>query len=150
MEERNEKGSERNEYKSLEEIADDYVFTSDNFLKMCFILIRIRANIPIIMIGETGCGKTYLIKKFSELQNNGEKLLVIDNIHAGHSNKDIIEFIEENVITLAKDLKEKENKRKEKYKYGLKFEEKKLLVFFDELNTCKSMDLLSEIICKHS
>ena len=30
------------------------------------------------------------------------------------------------------------------------YEEKKLWVFFDELNTCKSMDLLSEIICKHS
>ena len=27
---------------------------------------------------------------------------------------------------------------------------KKIWVFFDELNTCKSMDLLSEIICKHS
>ena len=30
------------------------------------------------------------------------------------------------------------------------YEEKKIWVFFDELNTCKSMDLISEIICKHS
>ena len=35
-------------------------------------------------------------------------------------------------------------------KNNLIYEEKKLWVFFDELNTCKSMDLLSEIICKHS
>jgi len=57
---------------------------------MCLILIRLRANIPVIMMGETGCGKTCLIRKLSEMQNNGESLLVTDNIHAGHTNEDII------------------------------------------------------------
>ena len=140
----------KSELKSLEEIADDYVFTPDNFIKICFILIRIRANIPIIMMGETGCGKTSLIRKISELQNNGKHRLIIKNIHAGHTNKDIIDFIENEVLPEAKKLKLEEEKRKELYKFGTHFEEKKLYVFFDELNTCKSMDLLSEIICKHS
>ena len=142
-----EKSEENQEKKSLEEIADDYVFTCDNFLKICLILMRIRANIPIIMMGETGCGKTSLIRKLSELQNNGDCLLVI---HAGHTNKDIIKFIEEDVLPKSKELAMLEAERKKKYKHGTIFEEKKLLVFFDELNTCKSMDLLSEIICKHS
>ena len=140
----------KSELKSLEEIADDYVFTPDNFIKICFILIRIRANIPIIMMGETGCGKTSLIRKISELQNNGKHRLIIKNIHAGHTNKDIIDFIENEVLPEAKKLKLEEEKRKELYKFGTHFEEKKLYVFFDELNTCKSMDLLSEIICKRS
>ena len=106
---------------------------------MCLILIRLRANIPVIMMGETGCGKTCLIRKLSEIQNNGKSLLVTDNIHAGHTNEDIINFIEKEVIPKANELFKQE-----------KIKEKKLWVFFDELNTCKSMDLLSEIICKHS
>ena len=102
-------------------------------------------------MGETGCGKTSLIRKLSELQNNGKCLLVIDNIHAGHTNEDIIKFIDEKVIPEAKKLEEQQKDIKEKYKKTEEiYEEKKLWVFFDELNTCKSMDLLSEIICKHS
>ena len=34
---------------------------------MVLILLRIRANIPVIMMGETGCGKTSLIRKLSEM-----------------------------------------------------------------------------------
>ena len=146
-----EKKGDNDEILSLSEITKDYVFTEDNFIKMCLILIRLRANIPVIMMGETGCGKTSLIRKLSEMQNNGKCLLVIDNIHAGHTNEDIINFIESKVIPEAKTLAEKEKIIKEKYtKFGQIYEEKKLWVFFDELNTCKSMDLLSEIICKHS
>ena len=136
---------------SLTEITKDYVFTADNFIKMCLILIRLRANIPVIMMGETGCGKTSLIRKLSELQNNGKCVLVIDNIHAGHTNEDIISFIEEKVIPKANELAESQKEKILDYKKNdFIYEEKKLWVFFDELNTCNSMDLLSEIICKHS
>jgi len=136
---------------SLMEMTKNYVITVDNFIKMCLILIRIRANVPIIMMGETGCGKTSLIRKLSELQNDGKCLLVIDNIHAGHTNEDIIKFIEEKVIPEAEKLSKQEEEKKTWYRdRDLIYEEKKLWIFFDELNTCKSMDLLSEIICKHS
>ena len=71
----------QNKYlKSIEEIVGDYVFTADNFIKMVLILLRIRENIPIIMMGETGCGKTSLIRKLSELINNGESKMKILNI----------------------------------------------------------------------
>ena len=56
--------------KSLEEITGDYVLTADNFVKMVLILLRIRSRIPVIMMGETGCGKTSLIRKLSEMLNN--------------------------------------------------------------------------------
>ena len=95
--------------------------------------------------------KTSLIRKLSELQNNGQCLLIIDNIHTGHTDEDIINFINEKVLPKAKILSDKEKENKIKYeKYGQIYEEKKLIVFFDELNTCKSMDLLSEIICKNT
>ena len=61
---------------------------------MILILLRIRANIPVIMMGETGCGKTYLIRKLSEVLNNGSsKRMKILNIHAGINDKDIEDFI---------------------------------------------------------
>jgi hypothetical protein len=145
-----EKGVE--ERISLEEIAGNYVFTADNFVKMALILIRIRSNIPVIMMGETGCGKTSLIRKLSELKNNGngDKMKIL-NIHAGTTDKDIIDFITNKVLNEACDLSIKEVERKFEYtQRDQLFEEKKIWVFLDEINTCKSMGLISELMCKHT
>ena len=61
----NEVEKEEGKNKSLISIIqeDNYVITSDNFKKMKLIVYRINANIPVILMGETGCGKTSLIKK---------------------------------------------------------------------------------------
>jgi len=137
---------------SLEEICGDYVFTADNFVKMVLILLRIRANIPVIMMGETGCGKTSLIRKLSEMKNDGsrEKMKTL-NIHAGTTDNDIIDFINKTVIpeaiSIAKDEEEEKNNR---LKMKQIFNETKVWVFLDEINTCKSMGLISELMCKHS
>ena len=137
---------------SLEEISGDYVYTADNFVKMVLILLRIRANIPVIMMGETGCGKTSLIRKLSELKNNGskEKMKTL-NIHAGTTDNDIIEFIEKEVIpeaqTIALIEKEEKEKRERLHQF---FDETKIWVFLDEINTCKSMGLITELMCKHT
>ena len=40
--------------------------------------------------------------------------------------------------------------KKKKLVEGMVFVPKKLWVFFDEINTCKSMGLISEIMCKHT
>ena len=116
------------------------------------ILLRIRSNIPVIMMGETGCGKTSLIRKLSELINNGssEKMKIL-NIHAGVNDKDIIEFIEKKVKNEAEELEIRENIiKEEKKKKGLDYTPKKIWVFLDEINTCKSMGLISELMCKHT
>ena len=139
------------ELKPLEEIAESYVFTADNFVKMILILLRIRANIPVIMMGETGCGKTSLIRKLSQLLNNGStKKMKILNIHAGTTDKDIINFIEKKVIKAAEELKIEDDDKKEKFKEKQIYEPRKLWVFLDEINTCKSMGLISELMCKHT
>ena len=39
-----------------------YVLTADNVLKMVLVIQRVRAGIPVIVMGETGCGKTSLIR----------------------------------------------------------------------------------------
>ena len=74
----------------MKEIAGSYIFTADNFVKMVLILLRIRSNIPVIMMGETGCGKTSLIKIMAQLMEINMKIL---NIHAGVNDNDIMEFM---------------------------------------------------------
>ena len=134
---------------SLEEITGDYVITADNFIKMILILLRIRSNIPVIMMGETGCGKTSLIRKLSEMKNNGDKSKMFTlNIHAGTNDNDIIKFIEETVVPIANIIGEEEKEIKQKT--GEFYEEQKIWVFLDEINTCKSMGLISELMCKHT
>ena len=52
---------------SLDDLKDiceklgNYIFVSDNFIKMVAILLNIEAKIPVILMGETGVGKTKLI-----------------------------------------------------------------------------------------
>ena len=47
----------------IEEKNNKYVITNDNFKKMILLLYSIQANVPVIIMGETGCGKTALITK---------------------------------------------------------------------------------------
>lgn len=96
-------------------------------LKMVLLIYRIRANIPVIIMGDTGCGKTALITKLSQLLNNGEAKVEIINIHPGITDEKLCKLMKE------KDEIAKKNKDEE------------LWVFFDELNTCLSLSLLTEI-----
>ena len=107
--------------------TDNYVITNDNFTKMVLLVYRIIADIPVILMGETGCGKTALIIKLSQILNNGEKVIEIINIHPGITDKYLCKKMEE-MNKIAEDNKGKE-----------------LWVFFDEINTCLSLSLLTEI-----
>ena len=144
--------------KSIEEIVGDYIFTADNFIKMILILLRIRENIPVIMMGETGCGKTSIIRKLSELLNNGENKMKILNIHPGISDQEIYDFLylkekgqDKNIIEEAEALQEEEEEKKNKYKeIDFNCYENKLWIFLDEINSCNSMGLICEMITRHS
>ena len=118
----NREKEDNKELRTLEEIKGNYVFTSDNYIKMVLIILRIRESVPIIMMGETGCGKTALIRKLSKLLNNGNIKMKILNIHAGTDNEDIIKFIEK-IIPEAKKLEEEEKKKKEyNKKLGIEYD----------------------------
>jgi hypothetical protein len=73
------------------------------------------------------------------------------NIHAGTNDNDIIDFINTKVIPDALKLEKENKKEREKRKKNQQlFEEDKIWVFLDEINTCKSMGLISELMCKHT
>ena len=111
--------------------TDNYVITNDNFTKMILLVYRILADIPVIIMGETGCGKTALITKLSQILNNGEIMVEIINIHPGITDEYLCQKMEE--------MNEKAKKQ-----------EKELWVFFDEINTCLSLSLLTEIFVNKS
>ena len=127
---KNEIDNDKDNNKSLLSILDykteNYVITNDNFNKMILILYRIISNIPFIIMGETGCGKTLLITKLNQLINNGELLLEKINI-----NPDITDQI---IYEEMKRINEKYNNTKEE-----------IWVFFDNINTCQSFELINEI-----
>jgi hypothetical protein len=86
-------------------------------------------------MGETGCGKTSLITKLSQILNNGEVSVEIINIHPGILDEEICKRMKEiNEKAKAKEYINKEKNMK-----------KELWVFFDEINTSLSLSLLTEI-----
>ena len=131
-----EESSSQKEYKgkilrTIESIVGSYVFTSDNFIKLILISLRLRTNIPVIMMGETGCGKTSLIRIIAELKDIAMHIL---NIHAGIEDKDIINFLE----------------NKNLFENNINVNNDDTWVFLDEINTCNSLSLITEIMLKQS
>jgi len=109
-------------------LHSQYVFTADSYIKMLLIYLRIQSNLPVLIMGETGCGKTALIQCLC--QKILDDHMEVFHIHAGINNDRIIETMR-NFIAKAKT-----------------YENKRLWIFFDEFNTTPSIGLLKEIICE--
>uniref|UniRef100_A0A1I8JCI2 CULLIN_2 domain-containing protein n=1 Tax=Macrostomum lignano TaxID=282301 RepID=A0A1I8JCI2_9PLAT len=97
-----------------------YAITADNFLKMVLISLRIDCDVPVLIIGETGCGKTSLIRFLSKEQI----------IHTAQS--------------AAEEARELIIKRKTSDKIR---DTKTVWLFLDEINTCDHLGMLKELIC---
>ena len=52
---------------------ETYVLTVDNLIKILAIQMRFRCGIPVVIMGETGCGKTRLIQYMCDLARQGEE-----------------------------------------------------------------------------
>ncbi|KAG2374013.1 hypothetical protein C9374_011678 [Naegleria lovaniensis] len=103
----------------------DYALTPDNILKMILIITRVRARVPVVILGETGCGKTSLIKY---LANVIGAVIITKDIHAGVTEEDIVSVVlEANTKAILENVN--------------------VWLFLDEINTCDSVGLISEVIC---
>ena len=58
--------------------------------KLSFLFIKIISNIPTLIMGETGVGKTYLIKYLSCLTNGAVLTL---NVHGGLTQNEIVNWV---------------------------------------------------------
>ena len=73
--------------------AGNYIFVCDNFIKIVRILLNIQAKIPVILMGETGVGKTKIFEMLSTLYGKGKLNWKKMEIHAGITEEDIVQFI---------------------------------------------------------
>ena len=105
----------------------DYALTPDNILKMVLIIQRIKARIPVIVMGETGCGKTSLVRYLA--RTCGVPFHVF-NFHAGVTEEEVVHFV---------------HKMEEEAKNG-----KEVWMFLDEINTCEYLGTVNEVICHRS
>ena len=106
----------------------DYCLTGDNLLKMLAIFIRLRVGIPVILMGECGCGKTALLNYLCSWL--GVELMVLD-VHGGTTPREITEIFE--AAERKRDL-----------------HKKPIYVFLDEVNACNHMGLICEVITKRT
>lgn len=113
---------------------ETYELTTDNILKMLAIHMRFRCGIPVIIMGETGCGKTRLIKFLCELRRSGvatENMKLV-KVHGGTTSEMIYTKVRE-----AEDIA-----LINKLDYGFDS-----VLFFDEANTTEAISSIKEVLC---
>nr|AMJ52381.1 hypothetical protein [Rhizophagus clarus] len=101
-----------------------YALSGDNLIKMALILLRARANIPVIVCGDAGCGKTSLVVYLAMMV---EVQFLALNLHAGIDEEIIVRFMND---------------------ASKKAENGEIWLFFDEINTCTHLGLLADLISR--
>ena len=77
--------------KELAKNFGSIALTKDNVIKMVIIFLRLMAGIPVIIMGETGVGKTILIKYLTTLIQGSIYTL---DVHAGQTQEDIRSWVQ--------------------------------------------------------
>ncbi|TKS89378.1 E3 ubiquitin-protein ligase rnf213-beta [Collichthys lucidus] len=114
-----------------------YELTADNVMKMLAIHMRFRCEIPVVIMGETGCGKTRLVRFLCALQREERPVenMVLVKVHGGTTAEMIYRKVRE-----AEELAEK-NHRAHKLD---------TILFFDEANTTEAIFAIKEVLCDKS
>ena len=70
---------------SIRDPDPSYELTMDNMNKMLAIFTKMKSNIPIIIMGETGCGKTKMISYMSRLFKGNKRAqnMITMKVHGG-------------------------------------------------------------------
>ena len=120
----------------------NYELTTDNVLKMLAIHMRFRCDIPVVVMGETGCGKTRMVEFMSKLKLKANQKLtneakhvenmVVVKVHGGIT-----------VPVIQRKMREAaELARKNKRQYDID-----TMLFLDEANTTEAIYAIKEYAC---
>ncbi|XP_043084874.1 E3 ubiquitin-protein ligase rnf213-alpha-like isoform X2 [Puntigrus tetrazona] len=116
---------------------ETYELTTDNMLKMLAIHMRFRCGIPVIIMGETGCGKTRLIKFLCEVHRgrNATDNVKLVKVHGGTSS--------DMIYTKVREAEGMALRNKQNYKLDS-------VLFFDEANTTEAISSIKEVLCDNT
>ena len=103
-----------------------FSLTAETYLKICLILSKAALGVPIILMGESGCGKTHLAHFVAE-GILGEPLFPL-TLYSGVTEGELVEFMK-GVVKKAKDVPSS-----------------RVWVLFDEFNTSPLQILVSELM----
>ncbi|XP_057214799.1 E3 ubiquitin-protein ligase rnf213-beta-like isoform X2 [Triplophysa rosa] len=111
-----------------------YELTADNVMKMLAIHMRFRCDIPVIIMGETGCGKTRLVRFLCDLQKEGRDVenMKLVKVHGGTTSETIYKKVRE--------AEEIAQNNRQKYELDT-------VLFFDEANTTEAIFAIKEVLC---
>uniref|UniRef100_A0A480YR07 E3 ubiquitin-protein ligase RNF213 n=1 Tax=Sus scrofa TaxID=9823 RepID=A0A480YR07_PIG len=113
---------------------DTYELTTDNMLKILAIEMRLRCGIPVIVMGETGCGKTRLIRFLSDLRRGG-------------ANTDTMKLVKVHGGTTADMIYSKVREAEELARFNREQHQLDTILFFDEANTTEAISCIKEVLC---
>ncbi|VTJ87284.1 Hypothetical predicted protein, partial [Marmota monax] len=113
---------------------ETYELTTDNMLKILAIEMRFHCGIPVIIMGETGCGKTRLIKFLSDLRRCGAQAetMKLVKVHGGTT----AAMIHSKVLEAEKTA----FSNKDQHQLDT-------ILFFDEANTTEAISCIKEVLC---
>ncbi|XP_035293735.1 E3 ubiquitin-protein ligase RNF213 isoform X3 [Cricetulus griseus] len=113
---------------------ETYELTTDNMLKILAIEMRFRCGIPVIVMGETGCGKTRLIKFLSDLKRGSveAETMKLVKVHGGTTPSMIYSRVKDAERTAFCNM----------VQHNLD-----TILFFDEANTTEAVSCIKEVLC---
>ncbi|CAE8735076.1 unnamed protein product [Polarella glacialis] len=103
-----------------------FTLTVDNLMKMVAVYFRVEAGVPVVLMGESGCGKSAVIRflaRFLCLQ-----VFTLD-VHGGLVEQDVVSFMSDAIAVAYSDPN------------------REVWVFLDEINTASCVGLFRELVC---
>lgn len=113
---------------------ETYELTTDNMLKILAIEMRFRCGIPVIIMGETGCGKTRLIKFLSDLRR-------------GCAQADTVKLVKVHGGTTADTIHARVREAESLALVNKREHQLDTVLFFDEANTTEAVSCIKEVLC---
>lgn len=138
----------------------EFHLTGDAILKILAIHSRLACGIPVVLSGECGCGKTFVIRYLAQWLR--AHLLVL-NVHGGTTSTDILGILDQAEALLSDDDRAAEEPLDDCERVppegtvdatvdeqAIKCGTRRVFVFFDELNACAHVAVMVEALASHS